>query len=459
MSSAEVQPQIVEAIRSRSFSAVRKLVAEREPADLADLIQELEPEDQGVVFRLLPRGLAADAFEYLPPEYQEELLKALGREQVAAILNDMSPDDRTALLEELPASVTRQLLSLLTPAERRTAKTLLGYPEDSIGRLMTPDYLAVRPEWTVDEALAHVRRYGHDTETLNVIYVVDQRGKLLDDLRIRQLLLAAPERRISELTDGSFVSLKATDDQETAIQVFSEYDRVAFPVTDSEGNLLGIVTIDDVLDVAEEEATEDIHKIGGMEALDEPYLQAGLGEMIRKRAGWLIVLFFGQMLTANAMGFFKDEIASAMVLILFLPMIISSGGNSGSQAATLVIRSMALGEVTLGQWWLVMRREILSGFTLGLIVGTIGFGRVAAGALVTGAYGPYWPLIGITVAMALVGVVLWGTLVGSMLPFILRSFGADPAASSTPFVATLVDVTGLMIYFSIAAVLLRGSLL
>jgi len=460
MSPAQVQPKIEEAIRTRNFAIVRSLLNEWEPADLAGLIEELEPEDRGVLFRLLPRSLAADSFEYLTPEYQEDLLKALGREHVAAILNDMSPDDRTALLEELPASVTRQLLSLLTPEERRVAKTLLGYPEDSIGRLMTPDYLAVRPEWTLEEALDHIRRYGDDSETLNVIYVVDERGKLVDDLRMRQVLLAPPQDKISDIMDGLFVVLKAMDDQEPAIQVFSEYDRVALPVIDSEGVLIGIVTIDDVLDVAEEEATEDIQKIGGMEALDEPYLQTGHGDMVRKRVGWLIVLFFGQMLTATALDFYRDEIASAVILVLFLPLIIASGGNSGSQAATMVIRAMALGEVTMGHWWSVMRREIVSGFALGIVVGAVGFFGVWGIAVYRPeSYGAHWPLIGLTVGVSLLGVVLWGTLIGSMLPFFMRMIGADPAASSTPFVATVVDVTGLLMYFSIAAIVLRGTLL
>jgi magnesium transporter len=460
MSPAQVQPKIEEAIRTRNFGIVRSLLSEWEPADLAELIQELEPEDRGVLFRLLPRALAADSFEYLPPEFQEDLLKALGREQVAAILNDMSPDDRTALLEELPASATRQLLTLLTPEERQVAKTLLGYPEDSIGRLMTPDYLAVRPEWAIERALEHIRRYGHDTETLNVIYVVDERGKLIDDLRIRQLLLAPPQDTIADIMDGHFVALSAMDDQETAIQEFSEYDRVALPVIDSEGMLIGIVTIDDVLDVAEEEATEDIQKIGGMEALDEPYLQTGYVEMVRKRVGWLIVLFFGQMLTATALDFFRAEIASALILVLFLPLIIASGGNSGAQAATMVIRAMALGEVTMRHWWSVMRREIVSGFALGIVVGAVGFLGVWGIALYRPeAYGEYWVLIGLTVGASLLGVVLWGTLIGSMLPFLMRMVGADPAASSTPFVATVVDVTGLLMYFSIAAAVLRGTLL
>ncbi len=449
---------IARALEERDFAQVRALAAHRLPADLADAIQELPAEQRAVAFRLLPRELAADTFEYLTSEVQEELLRSLGREEVAAILNEMSPDDRTALLEELPASVTRQLLQLLSSPERRIAQQLLGYPEDSIGRLMTPDYLAVRPEWTVQQALEYIREHGHDRETLNVIYVVDEKGKLLDDLRIRQLLLARPEATIWDLCDGSFVALRAMDDQEQAVKIFAEYDRVAFPVVDSQGMLLGIVTVDDVLDVVEEETTEDIQKIGGMAALEEPYLRASLREMVRKRAGWLVVLFFGQMLTANVMGYFQNEIASAMVLVLFLPLIISSGGNSGSQAATLVIRAMALGEVTLAHWWAVMRREILSGLALGGIVGSIGFARIAVGEWTTGAYGPAWLWIGFTVGCALVGVVLWGTLVGSMLPFILRSIGLDPATSSTPFVATFVDVTGLLIYFSIAAVVLRGIL-
>jgi magnesium transporter len=337
---------------------------------------------------------------------------------------------------------------------------LLGYPEDSIGRLMTPDYLAVRPEWTLEEALDHIRRYGDDSETLNVIYVVDERGKLIDDLRMRQVLLAPPQDKIADIMDGLFVVLKAMDDQELAIQVFSEYDRVALPVIDSEGVLIGIVTIDDVLDVAEEEATEDIQKIGGMEALDEPYLQTGHGDMVRKRVGWLIVLFFGQMLTATALDFYRDEIASAVILVLFLPLIIASGGNSGSQAATMVIRAMALGEVTMGHWWSVMRREIVSGFALGIVVGAVGFFGVWGIAVYRPeSYGAHWPLIGLTVGASLIGVVLWGTLIGSMLPFVMRMVGADPAASSTPFVATVVDVTGLLMYFSIAAIVLRGTLL
>ena len=454
-----LQPRIEAALRARDFVALRELVTRPEPTDLAELIESFEPDDRAVLFRLLPRDRAGRTFEYLGADTQESLIKSLAQEHVAALLNEMSADDRTALLEELPASVTRQLLNLLQPGERAMAVRLLGYPEDSIGRLMTPDYVAVKPDWTVQRVLDHIRKYGRDRETLNVIYVVDQQGTLIDDLRIRQVLLSPPDTRIDELTDGTYVALTAFDDQEIAIEVFREYDRVALPVTDSSGVLLGIVTIDDVLDVAQEEATEDIHKLGAVEALEEPYMEVGFTRMLRKRAGWLVLLFLGQMLTTYTMAYYQEAIASIVLLMLFVPLIISSGGNSGSQAATLVIRAMALGEVRLRDWWSVMRREILSGLALGAILGIIGFARVAIGERVSGGYGEWWLLIAFTIALALVGVVLWGTLVGSMLPFLMRRFGADPAASSTPFVATLCDVTGLVIYFSVAHYLLRGVVL
>ena len=403
------------------------------------------------MFRLLQRELAADTFEYLESESQEGLIKALAREHVATILNDMSPDDRTQLLEELPAAATKQVLTLLSPDERAIARRLLGYPEDSVGRLMTPDFISTHGDWTVQQTLDHVRRHGTDVETLNVLYVVDDGGHLVDDLRMRQLILADPASRISEICDGTFIALKATADQESAVQVFKEYDRVAFPVTDTKGVLLGIVTVDDVLDVAEEEATEDIQKIGGTEALEHPYMQVRFLTLVRKRAGWLVVLFLGQLLTLNAMGFFRDQLERLVVLILFVPLIISSGGNSGSQAATLVVRAMALGEVRLQDWWRVMKREVAFGLTLGLIIAGIGFLRIALNPTLIG---DSWGPMGLVVGLSLLGVVLWGVIVGSMLPFVLRWLGADPAASSTPFVATIVDVTGLIMYLGIAAKIL-----
>jgi magnesium transporter len=314
--------------------------------------------------------------------------------------------------------------------------------------------LAVGPDWTVQQALDHIRRHGEDSETINVISVVDDQGRLIDDLRIRRLLLADPDVRISELADGNFVALKATDDQEEAVRVFSEYDRVAFPVIDSGGSLLGIVTVDDVLDVAEEEATEDIQKIGGMEALDQPYMQASFATLFRKRAIWLVLLFLGQLLTLNAINHFSDQIAQAIFLIVFVPLVISSGGNSGSQAATLVVRAMALDEVNLGDWWKVLRREIFFGLTLGLILAAIGAGRIWLGSNLGESFGESWGVVAIIVGSSLIGVVIWGVLIGSMLPFILRRLGADPATSSTPFVATIVDVTGLIFYLAVATFIL-----
>jgi magnesium transporter len=377
----------------------------------------------------------------------------------------MAPDDRTALLEELPSAAARQLIRLLTPEERRIATALLGYPEDSVGRLMTPDFIAVHEDWTVQQVLDYVREHGRDSETLNFVYVVDDRGKLIDDVRMREFLLRPLTAKVTDIRDQTFGALNVTDSQQDALNVFRKYDRAALPVVDSNGVLVGIVTADDMLDVAEEEATEDIQKFGGMEALEEPYMRIPLWRMVRKRAGWLIILFLGEMLTATAMANYQEELAKALVLALFLPLIVSSGGNSGSQASTLMIRAMALGEVTLRDWWRVMGREIQAGLSLGAILGAIGVLRVGAWAIIgeeylhRQPYGPHWPLVALTVGIALVGVVLWGTLSGSMLPFLLRRIGADPATSSAPFVATLVDVTGLIIYFSIALVIMRGAML
>jgi magnesium transporter len=454
-----IQSEIQELIEQRKFAELKEVLAEWHPADIAEAIVNFPIEQQVVIFRILPQPVAADVFEYLDVDSQKSLLKALGQEDATKVLNEMTPDDRTALLEELPSTAVTQLLNLLSPAERLSAQKLLGYPEGSVGRLMTPDFIAIRGDWTVQQVLDYVRENGRDSETLNVLYVLDEVGKLIDDVRIREFLLRPLDAKVQDIRDREFYSLKVTDSQETAVDAFRRYDRTTLPVVDSAGKLVGIVTVDDVLDVAERQATEDIQKIGGTEAFDEPYMRIAMQKMVRKRAGWLVVLFIGELLTATAMGFFQQEIARAVVLALFVPLIISSGGNSGSQAATLIIRAMALGEVTLRDWWRVMRREVLAGLALGSILGSIGFLRISIWSMFSNIYGPHWLLVAITVALALIGVVLWGTLSGSMLPFLLRRFGFDPAASSAPFVATLVDVTGLMIYFTIAAFVLRGSLL
>ncbi len=452
-------PEIGTLIKERNFAALKEIFSEWPPADLAELIADLGVEEQVVVFRLLPRNVAADVFEYLDRDAQKGLLQAMGKEDVVKILNEMSPDDRTALLEELPPTAVTGLLQLLSPEELKIAKNLLGYPEKSVGRLMTVDYIAVRDDWTVKQVLDHIRANGADRETLNVVFVVDEVGKLIDDVRIREFLLRPLEAKVHDIRDQNFVALKVTDLEHEAIEVFKKYDRTALPVVDSAGLLVGIVTIDDVLDVLEEETTEDIQKLGGSVALDEPYLAATTFKMVRKRAPWLVILFFSELLTTTAMAFFQKEIERAVVLATFLPLIISSGGNSGSQATTLIIRAISIGEVTLAHWWKVMRREFMSGLALGIILGTIGFLRIAFWHFAFHAYGEHWHLIAIVIFFSLIGVVLWGTLSGSMLPFILRRCGLDPATASAPFVATLVDVTGLVIYFTMAMVVLKGTLL
>ena len=411
---------------------------------------------------MLSRESAKETFKHLSHDQREEIIDGLAAhiDKMTDLLNDLDPDDRTAFFEELPGEVSQRLVQMLSQEEREVAMRLLGYPEDSIGRLMTPEYVAVRPYFTVAQALEHIRRYGRDSETLDVIYVVDEHWKLIDDIRIKEVILASPARNVSEITDNRFVALRAEDDQEVAVRAFQDNNRTALPVIGGDGTLLGIVTVDDVMNVAEQESTEDFQKFGGTEGLNLSYTRTPLAEMVRKRAGWLVILFFGEMLTASAMGYFDDEIARAVVLALFVPLIISSGGNSGSQAASLIIRSLALGELKLRNWWYVMRKEIFSGLILGAILGIIGFVRIfiwqEAGLY---DYGTHWPWIAASVSVSLVFIVLWGTLSGSMIPFILKKCGLDPATASAPFVATLVDVTGLIIYFSIAALFLTGKIL
>lgn len=459
MLSRLLKPEIKSLIEERKLSILKEILQDWTPADIAELLIDLDEKERVIIFRLLHTELAADTFEYLDFDTQMDLLKAMGNEEVAAILNEMDPDDRTALFEELPSSATKQLIQLLSPEERKTAVTLLGYPENSVGRLMTPDYIAVKPDWTIQQTLDYIRENGKNKETLNILYVVDDKGKLIDDIKIREILLAPLDSKISDLMDENYVALNVYDDQEKAVEMFRKYDRVALPVIDHSGNLIGIVTFDDVMDVAEEEATEDIQKIAGVQALEDSYTSISLPEMLKKRGTWLTVLFIGEMFTATAMAFFEDEISRAIVLTLFIPLIISSGGNSGSQAATLVIRAMSLGEVTLKDWFLVFRRELLTGLGLGTILALIGFIRISITGVTSDMYGQHWFLIGLTVSFSLIGVVLWGTITGSMLPFILKKLKFDPATSSAPLVATLVDVFGVIIYFTIALFMLKGSLL
>lgn len=451
---------IKDLLTSGNLGAVKSALEEWLPTELADLVNHTEEADELIlIFKALDRERAFQTFDLLDLNDQINLIDKLPTRQVQLIMNDMPPDSRTQLLEAVDPDLLNRMLKLLTPTEKSVALSLLGYPENSIGRLMTPDYIAIRNEWTVAHVLEYIRENGEKSETLNVLYIVDEKGKLIDDIKVGEVLLADLETRISDVSDGKYISLAVTDDEEVAINAFKKYNRVALPVTDNSGRLLGIITVDDVLELAEAEDTEDIQKLGAVEALEDSYMETSVQQMVKKRAGWLVALFIGEMMTATAMSYFEGEIQKAVVLSLFVPLIISSGGNSGSQAATLIIRAMALGEVTIKNWWQVMRKEIVSGLALGLILGFIGFIRVAAWTLFTDIYGPHWFLIAIVVGITLIGVVLWGSLMGSMLPLILKRLGADPATSSAPFIATLVDVTGLIIYFTFALLILTGTLL
>lgn len=450
-----LKPEIAEIIESRNFAALREILVSWNPPDTAELLHDLTPADRAIIYRILPRDLAGDVFEYLEVDTQEELLTAMRKEEVAAVLNDMSPDDRTWLLEELPGHVAQKFISFLSPRERTIAINLLNYPEESIGRLMTPYFLAVREHWKVQQVLDHIRRRGHDSDSFDVIYVVDREGVLVDHISIRTILLSDPEHVVGELNNRNIISLSAFDDQETAVDTFKKHDLNTLPVIDSTGHIVGIVTIDDILDVEEEETTEDIQKIGGMQALEEPYITASVGNMVKKRAGWLMILFIGELFATAALGYFEHELSKAIILISFLPLIMASGGNSGSQASTLVIRAISLGEVSIRDWWRIMHREIFSGLALGGILGTMGF----IWTFVAHSDVGHTLLVAITIMLTLMGVVLWGTLAGSMLPLIMKKLKFDPATSSTPLVATMVDVTGIVIYFSIALALLTDTLL
>lgn len=454
-----LQEQFEEIILRDDKLAIQEFLNNQNISDVCELIGDYEEHEVSIIASL-STNRAASTFKILDLPVQKRIIQGLPPLKTAELLNTLPADDRTAFLEELPVEVVRELIKMLEPEERRITLALLGYPEGSVGRLMTPDYLAVNQEWTVSEVLNYIRRYGKDVETLDVIYVVNERGELIDDVRIRDFLISPTDRKVSELVDGRYITLNVHDDQEMANQVFKMNNRVALPVVNDNNILMGIVTIDDVLWVANEEFSEDMQKMGGTEALDEPYLEMPIFKLFKKRVVWLIVLFIGEMLTATAMGYYEHEIAKAVVLALFVPLIISSGGNSGSQASTLIIQAMAVGEISLADWWRVMRREIVSGLLLGSVLGLIGFLRIVAWASVfPDLYGEYYIQVGLAVGISLVGVVLLGTLTGSMLPILLKKLGADPAVSSAPFVATLVDVTGLVIYFSCAYMFLKGTLL
>ncbi|MFT3677291.1 MAG: magnesium transporter [Chitinophagaceae bacterium] len=438
---------------------IRDFLNDQNISDVADLVYEY-PDYESQIVANMSVHRAASVFKILEFPTQKRIIQTLPPNTIASLLNELPADDRTDFLEELPSNAVRELIKLLDPEERKITLSLLGYPENSIGRLMTPDYVYVYPDNTIEEVFATIRKYGKDSETINVIYVINEKGELLDDIRIRDFILNPPDRKVEELMDDRVVALHAYDDQEMASEVFKMNNRVALPVVSNSNKLLGIVTIDDVLWVAAEEFGEDMQKMGGTAALEEPYIEMPIARLYKKRIIWLIILFFGELITISAMQQFEDEIAKVVILATFIPLIISSGGNSGSQASTLIIQAMALGEVTIRDWWRIMRREIFSGLLLGTTLCTIGISVIFVWHLLSpDTFGEHYLRIALTVGCSLIGIVMWGSLMGSMLPLLLKRLGADPAASSTPFVATLVDVTGLLIYFSVAYLFLSGTLL
>jgi len=452
-------PSINKILKEGDIETLKELLISLSPFELAELIVDKSEDNQSRIFGALPLPLAHETFDFLPIPIQKRLLQTMPKMQIAELLTTLPPDDRTSFLQELPKKTINELVKLLSVDDRILTLKLLGYPEGSVGRLMTTDYLAVKMDWTIEHVLDHIQSYGHDSETIDYIYVIDDKGKLLDDIELKAFLFIPRQSYVRSITNGRFIALSVNDNDETAINIFENNNRDALPVINEDGIMLGIVTIDDILELINEEATEDMQKIGGMEALDEPYMQIPFFDLMHKRAGWLLILFIGEMLTATALGYFEDEIAKAVVLALFLPLIISSGGNAGSQASTLVIRALALGEVRLKDWWEIVKREVLSGLFLGTLLGVVGFFRVTIWSLFTNIYGPHWLGIAFTVGFSLIGVVIWGTLSGATFPLLLKRVGFDPATASAPFVATVVDVVGIIIYFLIAVFILKGTLL
>ncbi|WP_101688463.1 magnesium transporter [Dysgonomonas massiliensis] len=454
-----MKEQVLALIESGDRLQLKSYLDELNISDIELLVDGI-PEYAPLIIDSLSIHRAVNAFRILDNPTQERVIKKLPNHKIYDIINELPPDDRTSFFGELKDSeLQHRLISLLSPEDRKEVYTLLSYPEDSVGRLMTPDFLAIPEHFTIEQALKYIRKNGKESETIDVIYTLDENGVLLDDLRIKELLINEPSTVISSLRDKHLISLDVMMPAEEAIQVFKMNNRVALPVIDSSGVLLGIVTIDDILWVADEEFSEDMQRIGGTAALEEPYLDMPIHQLIKKRAGWLIVLFLGELLTASVMQHYEEQLAQVIVLALFLPLMISSGGNSGSQASTLIIQAMAIGEVKLKDWWRVFKREIVSGLSLGIILGIIGMIRIYIWHMIfPDLYGEHWIMVATTVSLSLVGIVLWGSLIGSMLPFILRRLGADPATSSAPFVATIVDVTGLIIYLGIASIIF-GSMM
>jgi magnesium transporter len=458
-------PEVEELIKAGQYGDLREALHHLHPADVSDIVHELGSKSGAIAFRFLQRDDAASAFAYMSPEDQEAIIAELGTEDSAKLIEQMGADDRARVVDELPEAVAQRVLTGLTPESRKEVQAILGYPERSVGRIMTPDYVRIRPEWSVDEALDHIRRYGRDAETLNVVYVIDDAGRLIDDLRLRQLIFAERHARIEDLMNRSFVTLRGEQPQMDAVQLMSRYDRTALPVVDSRGVLLGIVTHDDVADVAQQQATESMQRMGAVAALEEPYMATPHLEMFKKRGVWLAALFVGQTITIIVLGGFQKQLDKAAVLVMFLPLVISCGGNSGSQAATLVTRALGLGEVKPSDWWRIVRREVVSAGLLGLSLAALGWlcvefftfiGHAKADDPGRANWAQY---LALSVAGSIFAVVMWGVLLGSLLPLMLKKLKVDPATASSPMVATLMDASGTLIYLAMAIMILTGVLL
>lgn len=437
------EKDLLKLIKKKEWKTLRNAIHEFDTIQIVDIIERSNEFESIVLFRFLGREQAKDVFQELSFDKQEEVIEGLAQHasKVADLLNDMEPDDRTAFLEELQGNITQRLMQLLTPENRETTKKLLGYPEDSIGRLMTPEYVAVKPQFTVQQTIDHIRQFGHDSETLNVIYVVDNNWKLLDDIRMREIILASPEQKIEELIDRKFVSLSAFDDQETAIAVFKDHNRVALPVVDTDGVLLGILTVDDVFDIAEEEDTEDFHKFGAVtDAIVSP-LQAAIGHLYKKRAFWLMALVFVNIFSGAVIASFENVLESMISLVFFLPLLIDSGGNAGSQSATLMIRALAMGDVQSKDWFKLLGKEFLVSLLLGLTM-ALGVSLVASFRA---------PEIILVLAITMTLIVIVGSVIGMLLPFIFTKLKVDPATASAPLITTISDISGVFIYFTVAS--------
>lgn len=440
-------PEIRQLIELKNWRALKDSLSACPPSDIADLLEGLEAKEAVLLFRLLPRQLAADVFSEIAIEAQRHLLHQMSDEHILGILLELSPDERTELFEELPGKVTQRLLNLLPPEERQEALRLLGYPENSVGRLMTPDYVAIRPSWTVAQALSHIRRWGRDAETINRVYVIDEHWHLIDDIGLRRLILAEPQERVETLMDRSFVAIPALEDQETAVKLMKRYDLIVLPVVDSQNVLLGVVTVDDILDVLEDEVTEDIQKGASVMPFEVNYTTAPVWTLFRKRIIWLLLLVLAGFLSGSVIAAFEEALGALIVLAFFIPVLIDTGGNTATQSATLIIRAIAIGDLTPRRWFSVVKKELLIGLLLGVALSVI---------LSLWAY--FWrgtPTVSLVVGLAVIIIALWANLLGSLLPIALTKLRLDPAIISSPLITTIMDVTGLLIYFSIAIWLLR----